>query len=114
MLYFLHWDFSSAGGIEPGEDHKNAAIRELREELGIKAPLEYIGEELYKDEPCTDQLFIYKTVHNGPFKLDPVEVEDVRFFTKEQIENMLNSGVKFHPEFSFVWNKGIIFKLHRK
>jgi len=107
--YPLHWDFSAAGGINKEEDHKAAALRELKEEIGIDSLLEYTGEELYTDELCTDQLYIYKTTHNGPFTPDSVEVEEVRFFNKEQIEEMLKLGDKFHPEFPFVWNKGIIF-----
>ncbi len=104
----LHWDFSAAGGITPGENHKTAAKRELREELGIKVDLDYIGEEFYQDNDFTDKLYIYKTKHNGPFIPDSNEVEEVRFFKLEQIEEMLKAGVKFHPEFIYLWNKGIL------
>lgn len=104
----LHWDFSPAGGIHEGEDHKTAAVRELREELGIVGTLEYIGEEFYQGKGFTDRMYIYKTIHNGPFNPDPVEVEEVKFFPKEKISEMLNSKVKFHPEFIYMWNKGIL------
>ncbi len=107
--YPLHWDFSAAGGIEKGESHKEAALRELREEIGIESDLQYLGEEFYKDELCTDQLYVYKTIYDGPFVLDPNEVEEVRFFSKDKIEEMLKSGEKFHPEFPFIWNKGVMF-----
>ncbi len=106
--YPLHWDFSAAGGIEPDEDQKTAATRELKEELGITAEIEFVGEELYEDEKCTDKLYIYKTRHNGPFKPDPKEVEDIRFFKLDDIQKMLDSGEKFHPEFPFVWNREVI------
>jgi isopentenyldiphosphate isomerase len=110
--YPLHWDFSAAGGVEPGESSKASAIRELKEELGIETTVEFIGEELYKDKYAQDKLYIYKALHNGPFKPDPAEVDEARFFKLGEIENMLKSGTKFHPEFPFLWNKGIITKIN--
>lgn len=106
--YPLHWDFSAAGGIDPGEDSKDAALRELFEELGIKAEVESIGEETYRDENAQDELYIYKAYHDGPFSPDFTEVKEVKFFRLDKIEDMLKSGAKFHPEFPFLWDKGII------
>lgn len=107
--YPSHWDFSAAGGINSGEDHHAAAHRELKEELGIGADLEFLGEEMYKDDLCTDQLFIYKGNYDGEFQPDPVEVDEVGFFTFRQIEEMLSRGEKFHPEFKFLWDKMVYF-----
>ncbi len=107
-LYPLHWDFSAAGGIFPGEDHKNAAIRELKEEIGIESDMTFDGEELFQNKECTDRMYIYKTTHNGPFQRQVNEVEDIQFFTLEKIGKMILLGEKFHPEFLFVWNEGII------
>lgn len=107
--YPSHWDFSAAGGIELGEDHNHAALRELKEELGIESNLQYMGEFVYQNNVKKDTLYIYKTLYDGVFMPDPVEVDEVEFFTKEEIQDMLNRGEKFHPEFPFVWQKGIIF-----
>jgi 8-oxo-dGTP pyrophosphatase MutT (NUDIX family) len=106
--YPHHWDFSAAGGIDRGETHEIAAKRELKEELGIEAELVYLGEELYQDKKHTDQLFIYETIHNGPFNINPEEVERVEFFRIEEIEKMLKAREKFHPEFPFLLDKGYI------
>lgn len=106
--YPLHWDFSAAGGIEENEDHKNAAIRELKEELGIEGEIEFIGEVLYQSGGETDNLYIYKTTYNGQFSPNPNEVERIQFFSMDKIKEMIESGEKFHPEFLYVWNKGII------
>ena len=109
-----HWDFSAGGGIDPGEDSKLSAERELREELGIDANVEFITEEHYiypAWNPSVTRevdLFIYKCRHNGPFKPDQAEVEKVEFFKFETIKKMIESGVKFHPELTLSWNKGII------
>lgn len=106
--YPLHWDFSAAGGINKGEDPQTAAIRELKEELGVEGVLKYVGEELYQDQFGKDQLYIFKTKYEGKFNLNPKEVEKVQFFGLEEIGDMIKSEIKFHPEFIFLWNKGVI------
>lgn len=103
--YPLHWDFSAAGGIEKGEEPAVAAKRELKEELGIEAELEFLGELLYEDDRGQDYLYIYRASHNGPFSPDPAEVAKVQFFSPEKINQMLQSDEKFHPEFELVWKK---------
>lgn len=109
-----HWDFSAGGGIDPGEDNKNSAQRELREELGVDASVEFISQERYNYPAWNPSvlrevdLSIYKAHHNGPFQIDSAEVEKVQFFKLETIREMMKSGVKFHPEFALSWNKGII------
>ncbi len=103
-----HWDFSAAGGIDDGEDPLVAAYRELKEEIGIEGELEFVGQEMYQTDMIQDELFIYRTQHEGPFNPDSEEVAEVRFFSLEQIERMLSLGEKFHPEFSMLWDKGIV------
>ena len=113
----VHWDFSAGGGIDPGEDSKLSAERELREELGVDANVEFITEEHYTypawDPSVTREvdLFIYRTRHNGPFNPDLAEVKKVQFFKLETIKKMIESGKRFHPEFTLSWNKGIIAKV---
>ena len=106
--YPLHWDFSAAGGIEDGEDHLQAAIRELKEEIGIESELIFVREIVYEDEKVRDILFLYKTHYEGSFKPDASEVEKVEFFSLDKIESMLKTEKKFHPEFSFLWKQGLI------
>ncbi len=109
-----HWDFSAGGGIDEGEDNKYSAERELKEELGIDAEVEFIIEEHYTYpawNPSVKRevdLFIYKTFHNGPFNPDLKEIEKVEFFALDTIKKMIKSSQKFHPEFVLSWNKGII------
>ena len=106
--YPLHWDFSAAGGVKENEDHKSAAIRELKEELGIVSDVEFVGEELYRDKDGSEMLYIYKTDFNGSLLPDPEEVDKVEFFTLEKISEMIEAGSKFHPEFLYLWNKGVV------
>ena len=109
-----HWDFSAGGGIDAGEDEKLSAERELQEELGINAKLEFIIEEHYTypawNPSITREvdLFIFKTFHNGPFSPDPKEVQRIEFFKLEKIREMIESSEKFHSELILSLEKEII------
>ena len=111
-----HWDFSAGGGINAGEENKLSAEREVKEELGINAIVEFMSEEHFTYPAWKPNItretdvVIFKTHHNGPFTPDPVEVDKVEFFSLEKIKSMIESGEKFHPEFVLSWNKGIISK----
>lgn len=105
-----HWDFAAGGGIDAGEDEKRAAEREVREELGIEASVVFIARKQYSYpawKPGVTReadMWLYKAKHSGPFLPDANEVEKVDFFPVEEIEQMIQSGQKFHPEFILVWN----------
>ena len=109
-----HWDFSAGGGIDEGEDEKTSIRRELSEELGVEVEIEFMKKEHYKYpawKPSTireSDLYVYKAHHNGPFSPDPTEIEKVDFFTLERIKEMMESRIKFHPEFVLSWEGGII------
>jgi 8-oxo-dGTP diphosphatase len=69
----LKWEFPG-GKVEPGEEHRTALVRELREELGIEAT---IGDEMdsyevrYGDGPQTQLFFFHVTDFRGePQNLD--------------------------------------------
>lgn len=114
-----HWDFSAGGGIDPGESGQQSAERELKEELGVRAPLEFVAQEHYSYpawNPSNTRevdLSIYKTKHNGPFKIDTKEIEKAEFFSLKKIGEMIASDVKFHPEFVLSWDRGIIARAAR-
>ncbi len=109
-----HWDFSAGGGIDQGEEPSTSAQRELREELGVEAEVKFIAHKslLYPawkpDITREVDLYFYRARHEGPFRIDPVEVQDVQFFSLEKIKHMIKSGEKFHPEFVLMWRKGFI------
>ncbi len=111
-----HWDFSAGGGIDPGEDPKLAAERELKEELGVEVEVNFLTVEHFiypawqAGVTREVDLLIYKAPHDGPFQPDPKEVAKVEFFTLAKIQDMIKAGEKFHPEFLLSWNQGIMLK----
>ena len=112
--YPSHWDFSAAGGIDDGEQPSVAALRELKEELGITATIDFVEERTCTfpawgtEELKEDHVYLYRTSYDGEFSPDPNEVQAVRFFRVGDIGQMMESGEKFHPEFRFFWDMGVI------
>ncbi len=85
------WDSSSSGHLTPGETYDDCAVREVREELGIELaqPL----RRLFKIDACadTDQEFVwvYRGETEGPFILNPEEIERGEWFAPEKLSNLL-------------------------
>jgi isopentenyldiphosphate isomerase len=81
------WDSSASGHVDAGEDYDACAVRELREEIGlsIAQPL----ERLFKLDACeeTDQEFtwVYRCHSDGPFKLNPEEIERADWFAAVEV-----------------------------
>jgi len=111
-----HWDFSAGGHVEAGEDSQKAAAREVMEELNASGNLIFVSQEhfnypawnplVYREIDAT----VYAMANGGPFNPDPKEVEMVEFFSFEKIQEMINEGTPFHPEFIMAWKKGLITK----
>jgi hypothetical protein len=60
--------------LAAGEDYDAGAARELAEELGVESPLERLFPLHYADEHTIVQGMVYRTRHDGPFRLQPEEV----------------------------------------
>jgi 16S rRNA (adenine1518-N6/adenine1519-N6)-dimethyltransferase len=85
------WDSSAAGHVNSGDDYDATAPRELTEELGVSAPLECIGELPASRGTGWEFVRIYRTVHEGPFRLPPAEIVCGAFFSIPQIQRWLDA-----------------------
>jgi len=101
-----HWCTPVGGHVRAGETYEQAAFRECKEELGVKLEITSTHKDIYEDG-LGNKLFLttYKAITDGPFNINPEEVQKVEFFTLEQIQSMINSGEKFHPELLFLLKK---------
>ena len=80
------WDTSVGGHMQPGEAPEAAARREMREELGVEAgPLAFAYQYLWRSPVETELVRAFATVHEGPFRLDPAEIDEGRFWTFAEI-----------------------------
>lgn len=87
------WDQSVAGHVDEGESYDQAAIREMREEVGIDTPLTFVGK-YYSEELMGDILkkrfsSLYVGVTNSEPVLDVTEVSEVRWVSREELRNWI-------------------------
>lgn len=95
------WDASAAGHVTSGDSCVHAALRELREELGINAGdtdlrrLFQIRQSIeeparfFVDHEVTDIYLLRKSIDLASLKIDPIEVEEVRLAGVSQIRREL-------------------------
>ena len=106
------WDISCAGHIQKGHDSETTAERELQEELGIKADCRFITKFIVRLPDQTEMINLYYAVHNGPFNFPKEEINQVKFFTKDEALRF----IKTDPSASYFSKKEIpmVFELLEK
>lgn len=84
------WYCISVGGhVEKGETDEQTAHREIVEELGIdNVDLEFVTTFLAWNTPDSERVALFKTNYNGDFNYNKDEIEDVAFFTREEVEKI--------------------------
>ncbi|RLE41746.1 hypothetical protein DRJ48_04965 [Candidatus Woesearchaeota archaeon] len=101
-----HWCTSVGGHVQSGESYEEAALREYQEELGTTSKLEFFSKDSYEVAGCPPKVLVtFKTQHDGPFFPNPDVVAKLEFFSIKEIEKMIKSGEKFHPELLFLLRK---------
>lgn len=102
----LHWCTSAGGHVQSGESYEAAALRELKEEIGAEAKIDFAYKDLYTVSGNFRKFLVtFKTMFDGSFKINPAEVEKAEFFSLDEIQKMANNGEKFHPELLFLLRK---------
>lgn len=96
------WDTSVGGHVGLGEAPRLAAQREMAEELGIEAPLEFRHSYLWCSDRESELITSFSTVHDGPYQPQPEEVGDARPWTLEEISDTIGTGT-FTPNFEYEW-----------
>lgn len=85
------WDSSAAGHVNAGDSYEATAPRELEEELGVSAPLEFAGEVASCRETGWEFVKIFRARHEGPFRLPPAEIECGAFFSISQLQRWIDA-----------------------
>lgn len=84
-MHPLRWDSSAAGHVNAGGTYDETAPRELAEELGVSAPLELIGSITARPSTGWEFVRLYRAQHDGPFCLNPAEIDTGGWFTLAQL-----------------------------
>lgn len=101
-LYPNMWDTSVGGHLSPGENYRDAAIRECKEELGfIPDKLNFLYAYTAKFPNETELVETYVTIYDGPYLFEnSEEVSQVKGFSLEELFS-LKCTIQFSPYFLF-------------
>jgi mevalonate kinase len=86
------WGTASAGHVMKNETYEQAALREMKEELGIIIPIIPVKKQLNREKTESEMAMIFKVIYDGPFHPYSKEISEVRFFSKDEITRGLLSG----------------------
>jgi isopentenyl-diphosphate delta-isomerase type 1 len=89
------WTDAATGHVDYGETYETAAPRELSEEIGISAPLMFLGK-FYTEDITTDKTTkTYHEVFSGtvtkdtPIKLEEGEVSEIKWFDPQELRDKI-------------------------
>lgn len=102
------WDSSTSGHVNSGEEYDAAALRELHEEIGLRP--DPPPRRLFKIAACpeTDHEFVwvYQCAAEGPFTLDPHEIERGGWFSAAEVNRwMADRPQDFASALLMIWNR---------
>ncbi|MBI2517356.1 MAG: NUDIX domain-containing protein [Opitutae bacterium] len=83
------WDTSCAGHVGAGETYDRTASRELEEELGCRpaVPPQRLFKIAARPETGWEFVWVYRVEAEGPFTLQPDEIECGGWFSPEEIDH---------------------------
>ena len=102
------WDSSCSGHLDAGEDYDAAAVRELREEIGVALPAGTAPERWFRVEACEDTgwefVWVYQLHHDGPVHLDPQEIQYGAWLAPREVSaRVAASPADYCPSFRLIW-----------
>lgn len=98
------WDTSVGGHIRSGESVESALQRESAEELGLKkAEFEPLYRYIMKNDFEAELVHTFRTVFNGPIRVNHEEIQFGRFWKLKEIEKNLGKNI-FTPNFEQEFN----------
>ena len=94
-------DTSVGGHVARGEAIADALVREVGEEVGVtisKGAARFLYRYIMQSEVERELVHTYTLGYEGPFTRQQSEVDELRFWTRGQIDKALGSGI-FTPNF---------------
>ena len=89
------WTTAVGGHVAKGETYRQAAKREMTEEIGISVAFRFHSKFIHEYPRETEIESIYIAKSEGPFLPNRVEVERLEFFSKERLAKYLKTK-NFH------------------
>ena len=97
------WDISCAGHLISGDTSLDAAVRELREELGLSVDWSalqllfntfqsYVSPDGTICDNEFSDVYLLTIKSDQPLRFDPQEIDEIKFVTVETFRNMIDSA----------------------
>ncbi|MCA9049194.1 MAG: glycerol-3-phosphate 1-O-acyltransferase PlsY [Planctomycetaceae bacterium] len=100
------WTSSASGHVSAGEDYSAAAVRELREELGVQADLNRSLRVAACPETSNEFTELFTACSDEPIRADPQEISDIRWVRPEDAETEVSSQPEcFSPAFRVLFRE---------
>ncbi len=113
-IYPGFWDLSATGHVKAGEAREDAALRELREELGLVAPrLMRLHEVPASDETGNEFVTFYNAGRlSAPPVPNPDEVDEGAFLDPDELTFLVeNFEELLTPALLHAFHNGLVFSL---
>jgi isopentenyldiphosphate isomerase len=102
------WDSSSSGHVDAGEYYDTCALRELGEEIGLRLaePPRRLFKLAASAETDQEHVWVYRCAAEGPFRLEPEEIERGDWFTPEEVTRwMAGRPQDFASALLVIWKR---------
>ena len=97
-----------AGFVEPGESLEAAVVREVKEESGLDVyEIKYLSSQPWPFPNSIMLAFEAFTDNPGSARPDGVEIEDLKWFSKDELRNSISDGTLKLPPITSVSGKMI-------
>ncbi len=85
------WDTAVGGHLMIGETFKQAAVREMNEELGIppEQQISFLFNMKIINEVESENVAVYSTVYQGHFKIQKSEIDEIKFWPVTELINSM-------------------------
>ncbi len=110
-LWPMIWSNSCCSHPREGESYEYAAIRRLKEELGLETELDYLYKFKYhatwKNEGSEFELCsIYIGKSNDTPEVNKTEIDELRFISREELNKEFENNAKaYSPWFKMEWKE---------
>jgi isopentenyl-diphosphate delta-isomerase type 1 len=88
------WDTSVGGHVNPGEPDREAAEREMKEELGIGLyNMVFLYTYLFSNRRESELVSTFSFVYEGELRFNQEEIDEVRYWSLKEIRENIGKNI---------------------